>query len=234
MYKIEELNLKKVAELKSIAKELNISKYEKLKKQELTYAILDHQAENVNENKEYHKRKRMKIKKNSEKFSQKDNQKESSFSGKREDYKRNEKQNKHHNSQSSKYDYDFDGIIKTEGVLEIMPDGYGFMRSSDFHYLTSADDVYVSHSQIKLFGLVTGDTIIGNVRPPKTGEKYFPLIEVKLINGCDPGIVRDRIPFHHLTPLFPNEKFNLLGNGHNNITTRILDMFTPIGKGQRG
>ena len=234
MYKIEELNLKKVAELKSIAKELNISKYEKLKKQELTYVILDHQAENVNENKEYHKRKRMKIKKNSEKFSQKDNQKEASFSGKREDYKRNEKQNKHHNSQSSKYDYDFDGIIKTEGVLEIMPDGYGFMRSSDFHYLTSADDVYVSHSQIKLFGLVTGDTIIGNVRPPKTGEKYFPLIEVELINGCDPGIVRDRIPFHHLTPLFPNEKFNLLGNGHNNITTRILDMFTPLGKGQRG
>jgi len=115
-----------------------------------------------------------------------------------------------------------------------MPDGYGFMRSSDYHYLTSPDDVYVSHSQIKLFGLKTGDTINGKVRPPKTGEKYYPLIQVDNINGRDPGIVRDRIPFHHLTPLFPFEKFNLLGNGHNNVSTRMLDIFTPLGKGQRG
>ena len=115
-----------------------------------------------------------------------------------------------------------------------MPDGYGFMRSSDYHYFSSPDDVYVSHSQIKLFGLKTGDTIQGNVRPPKTGEKYFPLISVNSINGRDPAIVRDRIPFHHLTPLFPYEKFNILGNNHNNISTRMLDIFTPLGKGQRG
>ena len=105
-----------------------------------------------------------------------------------------------------------------------MPDGYGFMRSSDYHYLSSPDDVYVSHSQIKLFGLKTGDTIKGTVRPPKTGEKYFPLIQVESINGRDPGIVRDRIPFHHLTPLFPYEKFNLLGKGHNNVSIRMLDI----------
>ena len=134
----------------------------------------------------------------------------------------------------SDYDYDFTGIIKTEGVIEIMPDGYGFMRSSDYHYLSSPDDVYVSHSQIKLFGLKTGDTIIGTVRPPKSGEKYFPLINVNKINGRDPAIARDRVPFEHLTPLFPNEKFNLLNNGHNNISTRMLDIFTPLGKGQRG
>ena len=148
--------------------------------------------------------------------------------------KHNNKNNQGNNNAQSKYDYNFDGIIQTEGVIEIMPDGYGFMRSSDYHYLTSPDDVYVSHSQIKLFGLKTGDTINGKVRPPKTGEKYYPLIEVESINGRDPGIVRDRIPFHHLTPLFPYEKFNLLGNGHNNVSIRMLDIFTPLGKGQRG
>jgi transcription termination factor Rho len=150
-------------------------------------------------------------------------------------YKENKPERFNPNSKpKSDYDYDFDGIIETEGVIEIMPDGYGFMRSSDYHYLSSPDDVYVSHSQIKLFGLKTGDTIKGTVRPPKTGEKYFPLINVKNINGKDPGIVRDRVPFEHLTPLFPNEKFHLLDNGHNNISTRMLDIFTPLGKGQRG
>ena len=123
----------------------------------------------------------------------------------------NKKDNNQNNTQTSKYDYNFEGIIKTEGVIEIMPDGYGFIRSSDYHYLTSPDDVYVSHSQIKLFGLKTGDTINGKIRPPKTGEKYYPLIEVNTINGREPEIVRDRIPFHHLKPLFPNEKFNLFG-----------------------
>ena len=115
-----------------------------------------------------------------------------------------------------------------------MPDGYGFMRSSDYHYLTSPDDVYISQSQIKLFGLKTGDTIRGTVRPPKEGEKYFPLIKVESINGRDPNVVRDRVPFEHLTPLFPFEKFTLTNNGHGNLSTRILDIFTPIGKGQRG
>ena len=130
--------------------------------------------------------------------------------------------------------YEFEGIIKSSGVLEIMPDGYGFLRSSDYNYLTSPDDIYVSQSQIKLFGLATGDTVEGTVRPPKEGEKYFPLIKVNSINGRSPEAVRDRIPFDHLTPLFPNEKFNLTGNGHSNISTRVVDMFAPIGKGQRG
>jgi transcription termination factor Rho len=130
--------------------------------------------------------------------------------------------------------YEFDGIVANTGVLEIMPEGYGFLRSADFNYLNSPDDIYVSQSQIKLFGLKTGDTIRGTIRPPKEGEKYFPLIKVVEINGRSPEYIRDRVPFDHLTPLFPNEKFELTGNGHDNISTRIVDMFTPIGKGQRG
>ncbi len=130
--------------------------------------------------------------------------------------------------------FDFDGIVSTTGVLEIMPDGYGFLRSSDYNYLSSPDDVYVSQSQIKLFGLKTGDTVTGTIRPPKDGEKYFPLIKVNEINGRNPDYIRDRVPFDYLTPLFPNEKFTLIGNGQNSISARIIDMFTPIGKGQRG
>ena len=130
--------------------------------------------------------------------------------------------------------FEFEGIITNSGVLEIMPDGYGFLRSSDFNYLNSPDDIYVSQSQIKLFGLKTGDTVMGTIRPPKEGEKYFPLIKVIEINGRSPDYIRDRVPFDHLTPLFPNEKFEIIGNGHDNISTRIIDMFTPIGKGQRG
>ncbi|MFT6187886.1 MAG: transcription termination factor Rho, partial [Cryomorphaceae bacterium] len=129
--------------------------------------------------------------------------------------------------------YNFDGLVQTEGVLETMPDGYGFMRSSDYNYLNSPDDVYVSQSQIKLFGLKTGDTVVGQVRPPKEGEKYFPLIKVDEINGRDPDFVRDRVPFKYLTPLFPQEKFNLAGD-NKNVSTRIMDLFAPIGKGQRG
>jgi transcription termination factor Rho len=128
---------------------------------------------------------------------------------------------------------DLDAIVTTEGVLEIMPDGYGFLRSSDYNYLTSPDDVYVSQSQIKLFALKTGDTVQGAVRPPKEGEKYFPLIKVDYINGQDPAIVRDRIAFDFLTPLFPFEKLNLSAK-QSNISTRVMDMFAPIGKGQRG
>ncbi len=130
--------------------------------------------------------------------------------------------------------YEFDGIISNTGALEIMVDGYGFLRSSDFNYLNSPDDIYVSQSQIKLFGLKTGDTVTGTIRPPKEGEKYFPLIKVIEINGRTPDYIRDRVPFEHLTPLFPNEKFNLTGNGHDNLSTRIVDLFAPIGKGQRG
>ncbi len=130
--------------------------------------------------------------------------------------------------------YEFEGIILNSGVLEIMPDGYGFLRSSDYNYLNSPDDIYVSQSQIKLFGLQTGDTVEGTVRPPKEGEKYFPLIKVEKINGKSPDAVRDRIPFDHLTPLFPNEKFNLTGGGRATLSTRVVDIFAPIGKGQRG
>ena len=130
--------------------------------------------------------------------------------------------------------YDFDDILTGWGVLEIMPDGYGFLRSSDYNYLSSPDDVYVSQSQIKLFGLKTGDVVEGVIRPPKEGEKYFPLVKVQKINGLHPDNVRDRVPFEHLTPLFPDEKFTLCrGNGRDPLSVRIVDLFTPIGKGQR-
>ncbi len=130
---------------------------------------------------------------------------------------------------------EFEGIVDATGVLEIMPDGYGFLRSSDYNYLNSPDDIYVSQSQIKNYALKTGDTIFGEIRPPREGDKYFPLVKVNSINGRSPEFIRDRVPFDFLTPLFPDEKFNLTGNGHNNnISIRVVDMFTPIGKGQRG
>ena len=128
---------------------------------------------------------------------------------------------------------DFTAVIDGEGVLEIMADGFGFLRSADYNYLNSPDDVYVSPSQIKLFGLKAGDTVSGTIRPPKEGEKYFPLVHVELINGLKPDIIRDRQQFEYLTPLFPSEKFNLTGNGHNTKSNRIIDLFAPIGKGQR-
>jgi transcription termination factor Rho len=130
-------------------------------------------------------------------------------------------------------DYEFDGIIESEGVLEMMPDGYGFLRSSDYNYLASPDDIYLSTSQIRLFGLKTGDTVKGVVRPPKEGEKFFPLVRVLKINGHDPQVVRDRVSFEHLTPVFPKEKFKL-AEKQSTISTRIIDLFSPIGKGQRG
>jgi transcription termination factor Rho len=285
MHKLEELNAKKVIDLQEIAQQLNIKKFDKLNKEELAYAILDHQAENAkttekpirkqrprtksDKNETEASKKPKNLKENKQKDREKSDDNDSNHPKKENKpvHSHHKKENSKHeakkpvhnhpkkeeetnthpkpklnnnkkqvnsNTPPSKYDYNFDGIINTEGVIEIMPDGYGFMRSSDYHYLTSPDDVYVSHSQIKLFGLKTGDTINGTVRPPKTGEKYYPLIQVDSINGRDPGIVRDRIPFHHLTPLFPYEKFNLLGNGHNSVSIRMLDIFTPIGKGQRG
>ena len=130
--------------------------------------------------------------------------------------------------------YDFEGLILNSGVLEIMPDGYGFLRSADYNYLNSPDDIYVSQSQIKLFGLKTGDNVTGSIRPPKEGEKYFPLIKVEEINGRSPDYIRDRVPFDYLTPLFPDEKFTLVGKGQSDLSARVVDMFAPIGKGQRG
>ena len=140
--------------------------------------------------------------------------------------------NQNQNNPKNK-EYEFDGIIVSEGVLEMMPDGYGFLRSSDYNYLNSPDDIYLSQSQIKLFGLKTGDTVRGQIRPPKEGEKYFPLVKVEKINGRAPDFVRDRVAFEHLTPLFPQEKFNLTGRDAT-LSTRIIDLFSPIGKGQRG
>jgi transcription termination factor Rho len=141
--------------------------------------------------------------------------------------------NNNRQQNESHFNIEFDGIIPGEGVLEMMPDGYGFLRSSDYNYLSSPDDIYVSPSQIKLFGLKTGDTVTGNVRPPKEGEKYFALLKVETINGRLPEEIRDRVPFDYLTPLFPNEKLNLC-TAPSNFSTRIMDLFTPIGKGQRG
>lgn len=131
-------------------------------------------------------------------------------------------------------EYNFDGIVHTDGVLEIMQEGYGFLRSADYNYMNSPDDVYVSQAQIKLFGLKTGDSVYGTVRPPREGEKYFPLLKIDKINNRNPDFVRDRIPFDFLTPLFPNEKFNLVGHPQTTLSMRVMDLFTPIGKGQRG
>ncbi|WP_420601559.1 transcription termination factor Rho [Flagellimonas sp.] len=159
-------------------------------------------------------------------------------------HKKGNQHHRNHEKKSSNFDkdlknrykepeFEFDSIIESEGVLDIMQDGYGFLRSSDYNYLSSPDDIYVSQSQIRLFGLKTGDTVLGNVRPPKEGEKYFPLIKVTKINGLDPQVVRDRVSFEHLTPLFPKEKFKL-AERQSTLSTRIMDLFSPIGKGQRG
>ena len=139
-----------------------------------------------------------------------------------------------HNHKPEEKAYEFDDILKGSGVLEIVQDGYGFLRSPEYDYFSSPDDIYVSQSQIRLFGLQTGDTVEGPIRPPKDGEKYFPLVRVDKINGRDPSFVRDRVPFEHLTPLFPDEKFKLNGGKSTSMSTRIVDLFCPIGKGQRG
>ncbi|WP_437397082.1 transcription termination factor Rho [Flagellimonas lutimaris] len=164
---------------------------------------------------------------------------------KNQNIRRSNQHNKpHHDKKNNNFDkdlrnrykepeFEFDSIIESEGVLDIMQDGYGFLRSSDYNYLSSPDDIYVSQSQIRLFGLKSGDTVLGNIRPPKEGEKYFPLIKVNKINGLDPQVVRDRVAFEHLTPLFPKEKFKL-AEKQSTISTRIMDLFSPIGKGQRG
>ena len=321
MYDIIELNGKLVTDLRDIAKSLNIRKIEGLKKQELIYKILDHQAlnppqqtlnkerkpikktlklrrsktpkEDIPKNidtrdtlsKEKTKDKQTvtekrtkpdKEKRNVRKIDQqpaapvvrpidekdqKDDkekapstmdkegslsttdQKKAPVTSERERPAYNKRSNKgrdqnHRNKYADRkkdeYSFEFEGIVSSEGVLEIMPDGYGFLRSSDYNYLNSPDDIYISQSQIKLFGLKTGDTIKGRIRPPKDGEKYFPLIKVEQINGRTPEEVRDRIPFDFLTPLFPIEKYNLTGHPDDSPSTRIIDMFTPIGKGQRG
>ncbi|WP_424494895.1 transcription termination factor Rho [Salinimicrobium sp. GXAS 041] len=176
-------------------------------------------------------------KRNNQRDSRKDNnrQKDNQNSG-NNNQKNNGNRDSGNRDNRNRYkepDYEFDAIIESEGVLDIMQDGYGFLRSSDYMYLSSPDDIYVSQSQIRLFGLKTGDTVLGQVRPPKEGEKYFPLIKINKINGLAPQVVRDRVSFEHLTPLFPQEKFNI-AERQSTVSTRIMDMFSPIGKGQRG
>ena len=288
MLEISELKAKKLPELQEIAKASGVPKFRSLKKLDLVYKILDHQAANPNtvkavvkeEQQEPAPKKEVQEKKvhtpkppqqrenrprpqrnenrNQNKPAQKPNHpqqkktdevdkskqpkkeqkpKQNAPTNKREHTNPNQNRSKDGNKDTrNRYrqpDYEFDGIIESEGVLDIMQDGYGFLRSSDYNYLSSPDDIYVSQSQIRLFGLKTGDTVLGQVRPPKEGEKYFPLIKVNKINGQSPNVVRDRISFEHLTPLFPEEKFNL-ADKQASISTRIIDMFAPIGKGQRG
>ena len=250
MFEISKLKEKKLAELQEIAEELKISKYKTLKKLDLVYKILDHQASNPEE-KEGEKKVATKPKFNPRSRSNKNDQNDSNSSDNDNKEKKDKKPHNHQRDNRNRKpkgepngnrdtrnrykepDFEFDAIIESEGVLDIMQDGYGFLRSSDYHYLSSPDDIYVSQSQIRLFGLKKGDTVLGNVRPPKEGEKYFPLIQVNKINGLDPKIVRDRVSFEHLTPLFPDEKFNL-SDKNNTISTRVIDLFSPIGKGQRG
>ena len=283
MFEISKLKELKLPELQEIAQKLSVSKFKSLKKLDLVYKILDHQADNpteessatvevrkpINTRKSVEARKPVEAKKVDHKpraqkpFEKKMDQKNNDTEIKEdkkvennnlprkkpnsENTSRPRPQAKHENNRPNNKDngnkdsrnkyrepeFEFEAIIESEGVLDLMQDGYGFLRSSDYHYLSSPDDIYVSQSQIRLFGLKKGDTVLGNVRPPKEGEKYFPLIKVSKINGLDPEVVRDRVSFEHLTPLFPQEKFNLADKS-NTISTRIMDLFCPIGKGQRG
>ncbi|MFD2550234.1 transcription termination factor Rho [Bizionia sediminis] len=318
MFEISQLKSMKLPELQEIAQKLKVPKYRSLKKLDLVYQILDHQASNPKAAKEVatselaaapskadsaeqpaekvkEKKPRKRVQK-AVRASKTDNTAETATNkpqtptettkedvaspdtkqtnaeanrntpkqnkpnprpkpttgNKRDDKNtnskdekskenrgQNQKQDKKNNGNKdtrNRYrepDFEFDAIIESEGVLDIMQDGYGFLRSSDYNYLSSPDDIYVSQSQIRLFGLKVGDTVLGRVRPPKEGEKYFPLIKVVKINGQNPDVVRDRVSFEHLTPLFPQEKFDLAGK-QSTISTRIMDLFSPIGKGQRG
>ena len=220
MHDIKMLKAKKLAELYEIAEQIGIENLKGLKKQQVIDKILDSSKEKKSDELD------------SEGKISKNNYKENRSNGNNKN-RENKNFNRDNRRRYKEPDFEFDGIIDSEGVLEIMQDGYGFLRSSDYNYLSSPDDIYVSQSQIKLFGLKTGDTVHGTVRPPKDGEKYFPLIKINKINGLDPGVVRDRVSFEHLTPLFPEEKFNISLN-QSTVSTRVIDLFSPIGKGQRG
>ena len=249
MFEISALKEKKIAELQEIASNLGINKVTGLKKMDLAYKIIDHYAANppsIKEDKKPEKNISTEKKVSTNESIKEDvktvkevskeplQKKENKPHHKPTNFVRKERNhNKDTRNRYKEPDFEFDGIIESEGVLDIMQEGYGFLRSSDYNYLTSPDDIYVSQSQVRLFGLKTGDTVLGHVRPPKEGEKYFPLIKVSLINGLSPNIVRDRVSFEHLTPLFPDEKFNIAGKS-STISTRIMDLFSPIGKGQRG
>ena len=262
MYDILQLNDMLVTELHDIADQLKVDNYKKLDKQELIYRILDRQAISGEKTGEPKEKPRKLLKRNRTTTSKEtksepveetpaDEVKEeepapeikkerqpkrdtsNSDSPEREQREPREHRKERSHKKETSFNIEIDGVISGEGVLEMMPDGYGFLRSSDYNYMTSPDDIYVSPSQIKLFGLKTGDTVTGAIRPPKEGEKYFALLRVESINGKDPDEVRDRVPFDYLTPLFPEEKLRLADNTLD-YSTRIIDLFTPIGKGQRG
>ena len=241
MFEISSLKEKKISELQEIANELGIKKINTLKKIDLAYKIIDHQAANPKvSNEKVSPPIEAKQKENKSEAKEVKNKETDTVSSNRNNNNKGNnfirKEKNHNKDNRNRYkepDFEFDGIIESEGVLDIMQEGYGFLRSSDYNYLTSPDDIYVSQSQVRLFGLKTGDTVLGHVRPPKEGEKYFPLIKVSKINGLSPNVVRDRVSFQHLTPLFPDQKFNL-ADKNNTISTRIMDLFSPIGKGQRG
>ena len=262
MFELNALKSKKLQELQEIAKSIGLKNISSQKKQELVYQIIDHVSANpdsVSKKEEKSNDKQggdtlknklsidpyqdekinkppitKKIRKeHTPNTNPKKDNRPKHFQNKNNTQRKDPNHNRDNRNRYREPDFEFEGIIKTEGVLEKMQEGYGFLRSSDYHYLSSPDDVYVSQSQIRLFGLKTGDTVQGAVRPPKEGEKYFPLIKVDKINGLDPKVVRDRVSFKHLTPLFPDEKFTL-AEKQNTISTRIIDLFSPIGKGQRG
>ena len=212
MLELKDLNKQKLADLVKICDDLSISNQGKKNE------IIDRITEFYSKSYKANNKPREKVKRDFKKPTHENNDRN---------------HNKDSRNRYKEPDFEFDGIIESEGVLDLMQEGYGFLRSSDYNYLSSPDDIYVSHSQVKLFGLKTGDTVLGQVRPPKDGEKYFPLIKVKLINGLTPDVVRDRVSFQHLTPLFPEEKFNI-ADKESSVSTRIIDLFSPIGKGQRG
>ena len=245
MYTIEQLNDKLLSELKTIAEGLKISGITKISKKDLIYKIIDEQAVAKPKNDKKSDDKKSDDKKSDDKKTKTSlkntNSSVKKVNGKNqiEDDKTNVRKKlprEEYLKRKAKFESDlkeFEGVIESEGVLEMMQDGYGFLRSSDYNYLASPDDIYVSPSQVKLFGLKTGDTVSGKIRPPKENEKYFALIEVSEINGRKPEEVRDRVPFRYLTPLFPDQKLNL-STKSDNYSTRIMDLFSPIGKGQRG
>ena len=263
-----ELQSKKIADLREIAKSVGITNADELKKPEiieqLSIGIDGSESESTTQEEDDRpKRKRKRIivaedndqpelfrkennssddglneeKKETTEKPKQQNQHQQNRNSDRYDNRNNRSKNRQHNNTEEKNDeemYSLVGIVSAEGVLEVMSDGYGFLRSSDYNYLPSPDDIYVSQSQIKLFGLKTGDTVLGTIRPPREGEKFFPLVKVESINGRSPSYIRDRVPFQYLTPLFPDEKFNLTGHDQETLSTRVMDLFAPIGKGQRG
>lgn len=259
---INELSTKLVSELREIARLIGVSNVDKLRKPELINKIVESGAApspsekqeetqkeedktsagkprkrtrsvKVNETGAQRMPANTQAEKNRDLFQQAESKSESQSIAKPAHRKAPAPADKESPTPQVAANVDFDNVIVNEGVLEIMPDGYGFLRSADYNYLTSPDDIYVSQSQIKLFGLKTGDTVRGSIRPPKEGEKYFPLVRVEAINGQNPAAVRDRVPFDYLTPLFPTERLQLFTQP-GNYSTRIMDLFTPIGKGQRG